>query len=197
MEVDKKIMSRWRGRWENFWELAVKGGPPVRGTKLTAWQIPPVYNDLRESDARSPEGSSVLRKQKNLQKATDEVLRAIAADVRSGLLETIGIESEFSTDGGRCSMVLELPEGTDAQLISRAIDAENVESWLDENNKVRVAVNPWYSTKDVDQTVLSTIKVIHVLLGIHATDDAKPKTFKEKLIKSISDIMELQKSAKK
>jgi hypothetical protein len=94
-------------------------------------------------------------------------------------------------------MVLELPEGTDAQFISRAIDAENVESWLDENNKVRVAVNPWYSTKDVDQTVLSTIKVIHVLLGIHATDDAKPKTFKEKLIKSISDIMELQKSAKK
>jgi hypothetical protein len=139
----------------------------------------------------------VPRKQKNLQKATDEVLRAIAADVRSGLLETIGIESEFSTDGGRCSMVLELPEGTDAQLISRAIDAENVESWLDENNKVRVAVNPWYSTKDVDQTVLSTIKVIHVLLGIHATDDAKPKTFKEKLIKSISEIMELQKSAKK
>jgi hypothetical protein len=139
----------------------------------------------------------VLRKQKNLQKATDEVLRAIAADVRGGLLETIGIESEFSTDGGRCSMVLELPEGTDAQFISRAIDAENVESWLDENNKVRVAVNPWYSTKDVDQTVLSTIKVIHVLLGIHATDDAKPKTFKEKLIKSISEIMELQKSAKK
>ncbi len=137
------------------------------------------------------------RKQKNLLAATDEVLRAIATDVRGGLLETVGIESEFSIDDGRASMILTLPENADAEQIARAIDAENVEAWLDENNKVRVAVNPWYSTKDVDQTVLSTIKVIHVLLGIHATDDAQPKTFKEKLIKLISEIMELQKSVKK
>jgi hypothetical protein len=139
----------------------------------------------------------VPRKQKNLLAATDEVLRAIATDVRGGLLETVGIESEFSIDDGRASMILTLPENADAEQIARAIDAENVEAWLDENNKVRVAVNPWYSTKDVDQTVLSTIKVIHVLLGIHATDDAQPKTFKEKLIKLISEIMELQKSVKK
>ena len=144
-----------------------------------------------------PEGSNVPRKQKNLQKATDEVLRAIAADVRGGLLETVGIESEFSIDGDRCSMILELPQTANAEQIARAIDAENVESWLGADGKVRVALNPWYSTKDVDQTVLSTIKVIHVLLGIHATDDAKPKTFKEKLIKSISEIIELQKSVKK
>ena len=169
----------------------------MRGTKLTAWRIPPIWKNLQEKSLIVPEGSGVPQSQERMARAISEVLNQIAKDIRGGLQETIGIESEFSTDGGRCSMVLELPEGTDAQLISRAIDAENVESWLDENNKVRVAVNPWYSTKDVDQTVLSTIKVIHVLLGIHATDDAKPKTFKEKLIKSISEIMELQKSAKK
>ncbi len=137
------------------------------------------------------------RKQKNLLAATDEVLRAIATDVRGGLLETVGIESEFTAEDGRTAMILELPATADAAQIARAIDAENVESWLDASGKVRIALNPWYSTKDVDQTVLSTIKVIHVLLGIHATDDTKPKTFKEKLIKSISEIMELQKSAKK
>lgn len=137
------------------------------------------------------------RKQKNLLTATEEVLRSIAADVRGGLLETVGIESELSTDGGRCSMILELPENADPEQIARAIDAENVEAWLDETGRVHVAVNPWYSTKDVDQTVLSTIKVIHVLLGIHATDTEAPKTFKQKLIKSISEIMELQKTVKK
>ena len=137
------------------------------------------------------------RKQKNLLAATDEVLRSIAHDVRGGLLETVGIESEFTAEDGRTAMILELPATADAAQIARAIDAENVESWLGADGKVRIALNPWYSTKDVDQTVLSTIKVIHVLLGIHATDDTKPKTFKEKLIKSISEIMELQKSAKK
>ena len=173
------------------------GGPPVRGTKLLAWRIPPVWNALRENDLPIPEGSSVPRKQKGLLKATDEVLRAIAADVRGGLLETVGVESEFSTDDGRCSMILELPENAAAELIARAIDAENVEAWLDENNKVRVGINPWYSTKDVDQTVLCTIKVIHVMLGIHATDAAQPKTFKQKLLISISEILKLQKSVKK
>ncbi len=137
------------------------------------------------------------QKQKNLIKATDEVLRSIAADVHGGLLETVGIESEFSIDGERCSMLLHLPSTADTEQIARAIDAENIESWTDESGKVRVAVNPWYSTKDVDQTVLSTIKIIHVLLGIHATDVETPKTFKQKLIKSISEIMELQKTVKK
>ena len=137
------------------------------------------------------------QKQRNLLKATDEVLRSIAADVRGGLLETVGIESELSTDGGRCSMLLHLPETADKERIARAIDAENVESWLDETGKVRIAINPWYSTKDVDQTVLSTIKVIHVLLGIHATDDDAPKTFKQKLLQSISEVIELQKTVKK
>lgn len=156
-----------------------------------------MWNALRANDLAVPANSRVPQKQRNLAKAIDEVLRAIAADVRAGLLETVGIESEFSVDGERCAMILHLPENADAELIARAIDAENVESWLDESGKVRVGINPWFSIKDVDQTVLSTIKVIHVLLGIHATDADKPKTFKEKLIKSISEIMELQKSVKK
>ncbi len=130
-------------------------------------------------------------------KTTREVLNAIAEDVRGGLLETVGVKSSLSLAGERCSIILELPEGTDTELIARAIDAENIEAWNDEQGNVHVAVNPWYSTKDVDQTVLCTIKVIHVLLGIHATDAQEPKTFKEKLLSSVIDIMAAQKSVQK
>lgn len=129
--------------------------------------------------------------------ATHQVLVAIARDVRGGLLETVGVESSFSMDNDRCSMRLELPEGTDTELVARAIDMENVEAWRDENNKVHIAVNPWYSTKDVDQTVLCTIKVIHVLLGIHATDTEKPKTLKQKLLDSFAEVMQIQKGVDK
>ncbi|HXG83995.1 MAG TPA: hypothetical protein VNI84_08205 [Pyrinomonadaceae bacterium] len=169
----------------------------MRGTKLTAWRIPPVWKSLQENGFVVPEGSSVPQNQKKMLGATHDVLTAIAKDVRGGLLETVGIESSFSTDHGRCSVVLVLPAGTDTELVARAIDAENVEAWRDESGKVHVGINPWHSTKDVDQTVLCTIKVIHVLLGIHATDAAQPKTFKQKILSSVADIMAAQKSVAK
>lgn len=136
-------------------------------------------------------------KQKELQRATLEVLRSIAKDVSAGLFETVGVESEFAIDDGRCAMRLELPVGADAEYLARAIDAENVEAWTDANGKVCVGINPWYSTKDVDQTVLCTIKVIHVLLGIHATDNAPPPGFAQKLLQSVAEIMQIQTGAPK
>lgn len=169
----------------------------MRGMKLTAWRIPPIWNALRENESSVPEGSSVLQNQRRLMKSAEAVLHSIAADVRAGLLETVGVESRLSTNSGRCSMILELPKDIDSELIARAIDAENVEAWLDAERQVNLAVNPWYSTKDVDQTVLSAIKVIHVLLGMHATENDQPKTLKQKLLKSISTIMEIQQSVKK
>ena len=169
----------------------------MRGTKLEAWRVPPIWNDLRENSLSVPEGSSVPQKQQDLLKATLAVLESIAKDVRGGLLETVGVESSLSMDDGSCAVVSELPDGTDNELVARAIDAENVEAWRDADGKVRVAIGPWYSTKDVDQTVLCTIKVIHVLLGIHATDTEKPLTLKQKLLKSIADIIEIQKGSKK
>jgi hypothetical protein len=162
-----------------------------------AWGIPPVWKNLQENSLSVPENSTVPQSQKKMLATTREVLTAIAKDVRVGLLETVGVESSLSLDNERCSMVLELPAGTDTELVARAIDLENVEAWRDDAGKVRVGINPWYSTKDVDQTVLSTVKVIHVLLGIHATDAMQPKTFKQKLLSSVADIMAAQKSAAK
>lgn len=130
-------------------------------------------------------------------KATHEVLMAIARDVRAGLLETVGVESSLSLNDERCSIILELPAETDTELVARAIDLENVESWRDAAGKVHVGINPWYSTKDVDQTVLCTIKVIHVLLGIHASDAPQPQTFKQKLLSSVLEVMQIQKGAAK
>jgi hypothetical protein len=169
----------------------------VRGTKLTAWQIPPLWKNLQENSLSVPESSNVPQNQKKMFAATLEVLTAIAKDVREGLLETVGVESSLSLADGRCSVVLELLEGTDTELVARAIELENVEAWRDESGKVHVAINPWYSTKDIDQSVLCTIKVIHVLLGIHATDTPQPKTFKQKLLSSIAEVMQIQKGSEK
>ena len=110
------------------------------------------------------------QKQELLIRATQAVLDEIAKDVRGGLLETVGIESYFSIDNERCSMTLELPDGTDTAQISKAIDAENVESWCDASGKVHVAISPWYSTKDVDQTVLCVIKVVSQYTGLLNVD---------------------------
>lgn len=134
----------------------------------------------------------MFARQKKLIAATGEVLTAIAADMREGLLETVGVESSLSIDSERCSIILDLPEETDSEQIARAIDAENVESWRDEAGRVHVAVNPWFSTKDVDQAVLCAIKVIHVVLGIHATDTPAPQTFGQKLRASLAEILAIQ-----
>ena len=166
----------------------------MRGNKLMAWRIPAIWQDLQKNNLPVPEGSSVPQRQELLLKATKEVLTAVAEDMRQGLLETVGVESSFAMDGGRCSMVLELPEKADTKKMARAIDLENIEAWNDEDGKVHIAVSPWFSTKEVDQTVLSAVKVVHVLLGLHATNENQPRTLKEKIISSISEIIKLQKN---
>jgi len=147
-----------------------------------------------ENAPASPEGSTVLAGQRKMLAATTEVLTAIGKDMREGLLETVGVESSLSFEDERCSIILDLPEETDTEHIANAIDAENVEAWRDEAGRVHVAVNPWYSTKDVDQAVLCAIKVIHVILGIHASDAeaAKPKTFGQKLRASLAEVLAIQ-----
>ena len=171
----------------------------MRGTKLTAWQMPPVWNSLQDIGLPMPENSKAIKKQRLLLKATQETLAEIVRDVREGLLETVGVESSLSTENGRCSVVLELPDGVDTETIAQAIDLENIEAWRDESGKVHVAVSPWYSTKDVDQAVLSAVKVIHVMIGIHAADmeAAKPKTLGQKLLASFAEVMQIQKEADK
>lgn len=172
------------------------GGPPVRGTKLEAWRIPAVWENIQDDVLEIPEGSTVLKDQEKMLRATNDVLASVAKDIREGLLETVGVESTLSIDDGRCTMVLSLPDGSDTGKIAEAIDLENIEAWRDTAGNVHIAVAPWFSTKDVDQTVLSAVKVIHVMLGIHATDTVEPKTIKEKLISSVMEVMQLQKSLK-
>lgn len=166
----------------------------MRGTKLLAWRVPAVWKDLQTGKIPAPENSKVLAGQTLLLKATQSTLNAVYRDVRMGLLETVGVNCTLVIDE-RCSVALDLPEGTDTELVARAIDLENVEAWHDPQGKVNVAVNPWYSTKDVDQTVLSAIKVIHVLLGIHASDAGltRPKTLKQKLLASVAEVLAIQK----
>ncbi|HEY2384342.1 MAG TPA: hypothetical protein VGK48_24465 [Terriglobia bacterium] len=106
--------------------------------------------------------------QRRLIAQTRKTLSTIAEDVRRGLLETVGIQSRL-LESERTAIEIDLPPGADMELIARAIDLENVEAWLDKGSRVHVAIGPWYSTKDVDQVVLSVTKVVHVLLGLHAS----------------------------
>jgi len=168
----------------------------VRGTKLLAWRVPPVWKTLQTEDVSAPENSKVLAGQKQLMKAALKTLDAVFADVRMGLRETVGVDCTLVT-GERCSVVLDLPDKADTEQIARAIDLENVEAWRDETGRVHVGLSPWFSTKDVDQTVLSAVKVIHVLLGIHATDNAAPPTFGQKIFGAVAEIMSIQKKIEK
>ncbi len=168
----------------------------MRGTKLLAWRIPLVWKDLQTGEMSAPENSKVLQNQKQLMKAALTTLNAVFADVRQGLRETVGVDCELVAES-RCSVVLNLPAETDTEMIARAIDLENIEAWRDESGRVHVGISPWLSTKEVDQTVLSTVKVIHVLLGVHASDSAEPKTFGQKIFGAVAEIMSLQKKIEK
>jgi len=159
-----------------------------------AWRVPPVWTSIQTGDAATAKNSKVTAKQSQLIKATRAAIDAVFADVRQGLRETVGVDCALVIDE-RCSVVLDLPDGTDTEQIARAIDLENIEAWRDDTGRVHVGISPWLSTKDVDQTVLSPVKVIHVLLGIHASDAAQPKTFKDKILSAAAEIINLQKNS--
>lgn len=141
----------------------------------------------------SPAGSRVAERQQELVVSTRHVLEAVAEDVRQGLLETVGLHSH-PTQGEKCAIVLELPPGTDATQIAIAIDLENVEAWC-ANGKVHVALGPWYTTKDVDQVVLSVTKVIHVMLGLHAAPVCElpaAKSLSQRVLAAATQVLTLQ-----
>ena len=143
----------------------------MRGQKLLAWQLPSMMAQVKNYSTEKPVGSMVPWAQTQLVQATQQALAAVANDVANGIKETVGLSSKWGsefTENDRCSVIIELPLEADSELIAKAIDLENVEAWCDENKKIHVAIGPWYSTKDVDQVVLSVTKVVHVLLGMHA-----------------------------
>ncbi|MFN0119481.1 MAG: hypothetical protein ACKV2V_03155 [Blastocatellia bacterium] len=136
-----------------------------------AWRIPPAMAGVPALSSEKPAGSMVPWAQSQLFQATRQALAAISKDVAEGLAETVGIRCAWAAElkpDEPCSVVLELPEGTDTETIATAIDMENVEAWRDTSGYVHVGIGPWYTTKDIDQVVLSITKVVHVMLGLHA-----------------------------
>jgi hypothetical protein len=136
-----------------------------------AWRVPPVMANAPNAANEKPVGSMVPWAQSQLFNATRQTLAAVSQDIANGLAETVGLRCAWGTElepDARCSVVVELPAGTDAEYIARAVDLENVEAWCDEQKALHVAIGPWYSIKDVDQVVLSITKVVHVKLGLHA-----------------------------
>lgn len=94
-------------------------------------------------------------------------LAAVAADVCQGLAQTVGVQAAW-TEGERACVTLVLPtKDFDTEYIARAIDLENVEAWVNEKGAAQVGIGPWFTTKDIDQTVLAITKVLHVRYGMH------------------------------
>lgn len=163
-----------------------------------AWRVPASMTQADENVSH-PHGSQVRDAQRRLAAATRKTLAAVVADVRAGLAETVGVGATQALDE-RASVVIPLPalpNGLSPEYIALAIDSENVEAWCDERGRVHVAISPWYSTKDVDQVVLSITKVLHVLLGIHATDvlltNISHAGFWRRLLAAATEIGALQK----
>lgn len=95
-------------------------------------------------------------------------LAAIASDVCQGLAQTVGVQAAWTESTKACITLLLSPAEFDTAYIARAIEAENVEAWCNEQGAVQVALSPWHTTKDIDQTVLAITKVLHVRYGLHA-----------------------------
>jgi len=139
----------------------------VRGTKLTAWRTPKVFS----GNTSVPKNSMVPFMQEKLLASINYALAAIAADVRQGLLETVGLESEWWTDDSEmASVVVHLPENIDRDYLVKAINLENLEAWCDDKKRVHIAISPFYTTKDVDQTVLCVVKVACQFTGLIDVD---------------------------
>ena len=161
----------------------------MRGTKLLAWRQPPVALAAEGGRITGPEGSKVAWAQMRLLESVRMALATVANDVRMGLAETVGVPAE-RVEGEVASVRLTLPPDVDAALIAQAIDIENVEAWCGEDGQVHVAIGPWYSTKDVDQVVLTTTKVVHVLLGLHAPPPKQ--NFLQRILSSATEVMKIQ-----
>lgn len=142
----------------------------MRGTKLTAWRVPPVMREILDQTVVRPEGSMVPNAQQKLLDATRLALAAVASDVRAGLLDTVGLESEWVEDE-RAAVLVHLPADIDPEYAARAIELENADAWLDENDRqLRVGIGPWYSAKEVDQVILCVAKVVHEFTGLLDVD---------------------------
>ncbi|MDQ3009514.1 MAG: hypothetical protein M3X11_02245 [Acidobacteriota bacterium] len=157
-----------------------------------AWRLPPVALAAESGRITGPEGSKVAWAQMRLLESVRTALASVANDVRMGLEETVGVPAEW-VEGEVASVRLMLPPDADAALIAQAIDIENVEAWIGEGGQVHVAIGPWYSTKDVDQVVLTTTKVVHVLLGLHAPPPKQ--TFIQRILASATEVMKIQQQA--
>jgi hypothetical protein len=118
-----------------------------------------------------PENSKVPYMQEKLRAAIDYALSAIAADVWRGLLETVGLDSEWWTEEDeQASFVVYLPANIDCDYVAKAVNLENLEAWLDGERRLHFAISPFYTTKDVDRTVLCLVKVVCQFTGLIDVD---------------------------
>ena len=93
--------------------------------------------------------------------------QAVAQQVVQGLFETLGMTARLTDDLDGVALVLD-----DDVHLGFVVESINLEgAWSEvRGEQVVLLVQPWFSAEEIDQTILSAVKVLHVLLGIHPPD---------------------------
>lgn len=93
--------------------------------------------------------------------------QAVAQQVAQGLYETLGMTAQVTRDLD--GVALTLDDDVHLGFVAESINLEGAWSEV-RDEQVILLVQPWFSAEEIDQTILSAVKVMHVLLGIHPPD---------------------------
>lgn len=93
--------------------------------------------------------------------------RAVAEQIVQGLRETLHIETSIADDLD--GVLVPLDDDVDPGWVAEAINLEGAWATVREPHLL-LLVQPWFNAEEIDQTILSCVKVLHVLLGMHPPD---------------------------
>jgi hypothetical protein len=109
----------------------------------------------------------VASEQREIARAIASLQTAICVQVAQGIVDAIGLSAWPSPDND--GVWVELPPGADLGEIARAIELEGAAARPAAGVPyLLLPVQPWFDLEEIDQTILCCLKVVHVLLGVHA-----------------------------
>ena len=128
----------WRSMWTSFCELALFGGPPHRGTEQA----------LRGSEAASADAASDPE---------------IVAEIRRGIRETTGLDSETVAPGW---IAVTCESRAMAEWLGAAIAPENVEARV-EDDRVLLPAGPGFRLEDEVKSIVTVVAKTHHYWAMH------------------------------
>jgi hypothetical protein len=111
----------------------------------------------------------IATEQRAVAHAVVKLQRSICRQVAHGIVDAIGLNAWPSPDHD--GVWVELPAGSDIAHVAQSIELEGAAARpADGVPYLLLLVQPWFDAEEIDQTILCCLKVVHVLLGVHAPD---------------------------